>query len=90
MTVKLKDVKITYNLIDAEQIGSKQLFTGYSTIYKRWLYISYNTIIAVKYDGCWYIDTTKYSRTTSTHQNEIRKLEGKCLSTSSIRAYLGE
>ena len=77
MTVKLKDVAITYNLTNAKQIGSKQLFYGYSEIYKRYIYISYRTITAVKHNGQCHITSEKFSVTTSRHKNEIRKMESQ-------------
>lgn len=75
MTVKLKDVAITYNLTDAVQIGSKQLFTGYSELYKCNVYISYTTIIAFYTGEEWWITGEWFSRTTSSHKSQIRKLE---------------
>ena len=79
MTVKLKDVKITYNLTNAEQIGSKQLFYGYSDIYKRYIYISYRTIIAIKHNGQCHITSEWFSSTTLRHKSEIRKLESQSI-----------
>ena len=75
MTVKLKDVIASFNLKDAKQIGSKQLFTGYSELYKCNVYISYCTIIAFKDGDTWWMTAEKYSVTTSRHKNEIKKME---------------
>lgn len=75
MTVKLKDVITTFNLVGGEQIGAKQLFTGYSEIYKCKVYISYRTVIAFEDAGVWWLTDRWYSRTTSKHKSEVRKLE---------------
>lgn len=88
MTVKLKDVKVTYILTNAEQIGSKQLFYGYSEIYKRYIYISYRTIIAVKHNGQCHITSEKYSVTTSRHKSEIRKIESQSIVVDKFSALL--
>ena len=79
MTVKLKDIKISHNLTNAEQIGSKQLFCGYSEIYKRYIYISYRTIIAVKHNGQCHVTSEYFSSTTTRHKNEIRKMESQSI-----------
>ena len=75
MTVKLKDAITTFNLINAVQVGSKQLFTGYSEIYKANVYISYTTIIAFYTGEEWWITGEWFSRTTSSHKNEVHKRE---------------
>ena len=75
MTVRLKDVITTFNLVGGEQIGSKQLFKGYSEIYKANVYISYRTVIAFEDAGVWWITGEWFSRTTTNHKSEIRKLE---------------
>ena len=75
MTVKLKDAIVAFNLVDAKQIDSKQLFTGYSELYKCNVYISYRTIIAFYTGEEWWLTGEWFSRTTSSHKNEIRKLE---------------
>jgi hypothetical protein len=82
MAVKLKDVVITYNLGFNKQIGSKQLFYGYSEIYGTHIYISYNTIIAVKTNMQWYVTHEWCSRTTITHKREVSKMEN-CIVTVS-------
>lgn len=79
MSVKLKDVAITYNLTNDGQIGSKQLFYGYSAIYKRYIYISYRTIIAIKHNGQCHITSEYFSSTTTRHKNEIRKIESQSI-----------
>lgn len=79
MAVKLKDIKRIYNLSNAERIGSKQLFYGYSDIYKRYIYISYRTIIAIKHNGQCHITNEWFSGTTTRHKSEIRKLEGQSI-----------
>jgi hypothetical protein len=79
MTVKLKDVSITYNLGFNKQIDSKQLFYGYSEIYKRYIYISYRTIVAIKHNGQCHLTNEKFSRTTSSHMTTIRRLESQCI-----------
>lgn len=71
MTIKLKDVAVTYNLKNAEQIGSNQLFKGYSDIYKTDVYVSYNTIIAVRTNMQWYVTAERFSRTTTNHKSVI-------------------
>lgn len=82
MTVKLKDVAITYNLKNAEQIGSKQLFKGYSDIYKTDIYISYNTIIAVRTNMQWHVTAEWFSRTTTNHKRVIGNRHN-CITTVS-------
>lgn len=82
MSVKLKDVAITYNLGLNKQIGSKQLFYGYSEIYGTYVYISYNIIIAVKTSLQWYVTDEWFSRTTTNHKREVSKLEN-CIVTVS-------
>jgi hypothetical protein len=79
MTVKLKDVAITYNLGFNKQIDSKQLFYGYSEIYNCYIYISYNTIVAINHNGQWHLTGEKFSRTTSSHMTTIRRLESQCI-----------
>jgi hypothetical protein len=79
MTVKLKDIKITYNLTNAEQIGSKQLFCGHSEIYKRYIYVSYRTIIAIKHNGQCHITSEYFSSTTTRHKHAISKMESQCI-----------
>ena len=82
MTVKLKDIVITYNLGLNKQIGSKQLFYGYSNIYDTHIYISYDTVIAVKTSMQWYVTDEWFSRTTTTHKREVSKREN-CIVTVS-------
>jgi hypothetical protein len=79
MGVKLKEVAVTYNLGYNKQIDSKQLFYGYSEIYKCYIYISYRTIVAIKHNGQWHLTNEKFSRTTSSHMTEIRRLESQCI-----------
>lgn len=79
MTVNLKDVAIAYNLGFNKQIDSKQLFYGYSEIYKCYVYISYNTIVAINHNGQWHLTSEKFSRTTSSHMTKIRSLESQCI-----------
>lgn len=79
MSVKLKDIKKIFNLTQECQIGSKQLFFGYSDVYKRYIYISYHTIIAVKHNGQCHITSEKFSVTTSRHKSEIRKMESQSI-----------
>jgi|688.fasta_scaffold237923_2 hypothetical protein len=82
MAVKLKEVAITYNLGFNKQIDSKQLFYGYSEIYGTHIYISYNTIIAVKTNLQWYVTDEWFSRTTTNHKREVSKMEN-CIVTVS-------
>jgi len=82
MSVKLKDVAITYNLGLNKQIGSKQLFYGYSDIYGTHVYISYNTIIAVKTNMQWYLTDEWFSSTTTRHKKEVINREN-CIVTVS-------
>jgi hypothetical protein len=82
MTVKLKDVAISYNLGLNKQVGAKQLFFGYSNIYGTHIYISYNTIIAVFYNMQWYVTDEWFSRTTTNHKREVSKREN-CIVTVS-------
>jgi hypothetical protein len=79
MTVKLKDVAVTYNLGFNKQIDCKQLFYGYSETYKRYIYISYRTIVAIKHNGQCHLTNEKFSRTTSSHMTIIRRLESQCI-----------
>jgi hypothetical protein len=79
MAVKLKEVVTMYNLGFNKQIDSKQLFYGYSEIYKRYVYISYRTIVAVKHNGQCHLTSEKFSRTTSSHMTTIRRLESQCI-----------
>jgi hypothetical protein len=82
MSVKLKEVAVTYNLGLNKQIGAKQLFYGYSEIYGTHVYISYNTIIAVKSNMQWYVTDEWFSRTTTSHKREVSKMEN-CIVTVS-------
>jgi hypothetical protein len=86
MTVKLKDIAITYNLGLNKQVEAKQLFYGYSEIYGTHIYISYNTIIAIKTGMQWYVTDEWFSRTTTSHKREISKREN-CIVTVSKEVF---
>ena len=73
MTVKLNDIKTRFYLDNASQVGSKQLFHGYSRYYKANVYISYYTIIAIEVNGTYQLTNEYFSSTTTRHKNLILK-----------------
>lgn len=73
MTVKLNDIKTRFYLDNASQVGSKQLFHGYSRYYKANVYISYYTIIAIEVNGVYQLTSEYFSSTTTRHKNAIIK-----------------
>ena len=77
MTVKLNDIKTRFYLDNASQVGSKQLFHGYSRYYKANVYISYYTMIAIEIDGVYLITNEYFSSTTTRHKSKIQKLESQ-------------
>lgn len=84
MKITKKTITTAFTVDNVEQIGSKQLFRAYNTYYGTGVYYSYRTIIAIKYNGQWWITGDRYSSTTTRHKNEIRKLENFCITVDSI------
>lgn len=79
MKVTKKTITTHFTVDKVKQIGSKQLFKAYNTYYATPVYYSYRTIIAIKYNGSWFITCEQFSRTTTRHKMEIRKMENNCL-----------
>lgn len=84
MQVTKKTITTNFTVENVEQIGSKQLFKAYNTYYGTGVYYSYRTIIAIKYNGQWWLTSEKFSSTTSRHKTEIQKLESNCITVDSI------
>lgn len=79
MKVTKKTITAAFTVENVKQVGSKQLFKAYNTYYASPVYYSYRTIIAIKYNGSWFITCEQFSRTTTRHKMEIRKMENNCL-----------
>jgi hypothetical protein len=75
MKVTKKMIKELYCTQRVEQVGSKQLFTAYLPKLSTFVYISYRTIIGLKYGEEWLITNEWFSQTTTCHKYEIMKME---------------
>lgn len=84
MKVTKKTITANFTVDNVKQVGSKQLFKAYNTYYGVPVYYSYRTIIAIKYNGNWWVTSEKFSSTTSRHKSEIQKLENNCITVDSI------
>lgn len=84
MKVTKKTITAHFTVDNVKQIGSKQLFKAYNTYYGTGVYYSYRTIIAIKYNGNWWLTSEKFSSTTSRHKTEIQRMENNCTTVDSI------
>jgi hypothetical protein len=75
MKVTKKMIKELYSTQRVEQVDSKQLFLAYLPKLATFVYISYRTIIGLRYGEEWLITNEWHSRTTSCHKYEIMKME---------------